>query len=78
MLSLFLLFVIATPSFLAASLHRAESGDDPDPQHQCGDSGPVRSQAHRPQCSEARRQEEERPVQEAHRRNRWGNATFSA
>lgn len=77
--SLFVSLLVPTsvcPSVLAASLQGAESSDDPDPKHQCGRSGPVRSQAHGPHCPEGWRQEEKRPVQEAHCRNCWGNTIF--
>lgn len=63
-------------SFLAAALRGAERSDDPNSKHQHSGSGPVRSKAHGPQRSETHREKEERPVQEAHCRNRWGNVTF--
>jgi len=65
------------PSVLAASLRGAQSGDDPSSKYRCWGVGPVRSQAVGPQCPEGWREEEERPVQEAHCRNCWGNAAFN-
>lgn len=62
---------------VASSILRAESGDDPDPQHQCGGPGPVRPLTHRPKLSENRGQEKKRQVQEADRRNFGGNALVS-
>lgn len=61
---------------VASSVHRAESSDDSDPQHQLGRSGPVWSPAYRPQFPKIGWQEEERPVQEAHCGNFRGNAMF--
>lgn len=63
-------------SVIAASLRGAQSNYGSNTKYQHGGSGPVWPPAYRPQCPESWREKAEGPVQEANRRNCWGNATF--